>query len=147
MSLRAQAERAGTGSLIEPRCMDMSAIPEVFSQIDLLWSEGAAYNIGFANALRTWAPAMKAGGLAVVSELSWLEASAPSAVRDFFAAGYPGMQSVDENVAAAESAGYKILATHTLPRQAWVDRYYDVLEPRAKGLVHHADASVRDFAL
>ena len=29
--LAREAERAGVGSLIEPRCMDMSAIPEVFS--------------------------------------------------------------------------------------------------------------------
>lgn len=49
--LRAEAE--GIGHLVEPRCMDMAAIPAVFSEIALLWSEGAAYNIGFANALRT----------------------------------------------------------------------------------------------
>jgi hypothetical protein len=45
--------------------MDMKDIPQVFQGIDLLWSEGAAYNIGFANALATWAPALAPGGLRV----------------------------------------------------------------------------------
>ena len=40
-----------------------------------------------------------------------------------------------------------MLATHTIPGEAWVEGYYDVLEPRARGLVDHPDPAVRDFAL
>ncbi len=47
----------------------------------MLWSEGAAYNIGFSNALATWAPALIPDGFGVVSELSWLKEQAPDAVR------------------------------------------------------------------
>jgi len=56
------------------------------------------------------------------------------------------MQSIHQNIAIAENAGYKVLTIHTLPREAWVEGYYDILEPRAKALVEHPDASVRDFA-
>jgi trans-aconitate methyltransferase len=143
------ARRAGdaqVGHLIQTHRMDMKDIPSVFPHIDLLWSEGAAYNIGFANALATWAPALTAGGLAVVSELSWLTEQAPEAVREFFRSGYPDMQSVEHNRAVAERAGYRVLATHTLPRQAWVDGYYDVLTARAAALLDHPDPAVRDFA-
>jgi hypothetical protein len=56
------------------------------------------------------------------------------------------MQSVMSNVAAARLAGYKLLATHTLPRQAWIDGYYDILSGRARALLHHPNSSVRDFA-
>lgn len=145
LSLR--AGRAGVGRFISPRCMDMAAIPDVFSEIDLLWSEGAAYNIVFANALSTWAPAIKPGGFAVVSELAWLTTTPPPEARDFFRAGYPDMKHADDNVAVAESAGYRVISTHTLPREAWEERYYEVLEPRAKALVDHMDSSVREFAL
>jgi len=126
--------------------MDMKDIPQSFQGIDLLWSEGAAYNIGFANALATWAPALTPGGYMVVSELSWLNGQAPEAVRDFFRSGYPDMQSVTHNAAVAGRAGYKVLATHTLPRQAWVDGYYEILAPRAKALLDHPAAAVRVFA-
>jgi SAM-dependent methyltransferase len=141
-----RAEDAQVGHLVRAHCMDMKDIPQAFQGIDLLWSEGAAYNIGFRNALATWAPALAPDGLVVVSELSWLKEQAPDAVREFFRSGYPDMRSVQDNIAVAERAGYKLLTTYTLPRQAWVDGYYDILAPRAKGLLEHPDSSVRAFA-
>jgi cyclopropane fatty-acyl-phospholipid synthase-like methyltransferase len=144
--LMQRAQEAKIRELVQTHCMDMKDILERFQSIDLLWSEGAAYNIGFANALATWAPALARGGLAVVSELSWLKAPAPHAVKEFFRAGYPDMQSVQTNVMVAKKAGYQVLTTHTLPRQAWVDGYYDILAPRARTLLEHPDSSVRDFA-
>jgi trans-aconitate methyltransferase len=141
-----RAGEAGVGHLVRAHRMDMRDIPQTFQRIDLLWSEGAAYNIGFPEALATWAPALTPDGLAVVSELSWLKEQAPDVVREFFRSGYPDMRSLRDNVAVAEGAGYRVLATHTLPRETWVDGYYDVLAPRAKALLDHTDPSVRDFA-
>jgi SAM-dependent methyltransferase len=141
-----RAREAKLEQLVQTHCMDMKDIPQVFQGIDLLWSEGAAYNIGFPNALATWASAMIPDGFAVISELSWLKEQAPDAVREFFRSGYPDMQSVQHNLAVAERAGYKLLTIYTLPRQAWVDGYYDVLAPRAIALLNHPDPSVRDFA-
>ena len=145
--LRRRAEAAGIGRLIQTHCMDMKDIPAAFQPIDLLWSEGAAYNIGFANALTLWASAINEGGFAVVSELSWLRDQAPAAVREFFSSGYPDMRSVGQNLEVAEGAGYRVLTTYTLPEEAWVEGYYDILEPRAKALVDHPDAAVRDVAV
>jgi serine/threonine-protein kinase HipA len=68
-------------------------------------------------------------------------------VKEFFRLGYPEMQSVPQNIAIAEEAGYKIFNTYTLPREAWVEDYYDVLESRAKSLLNHSDVAVRHFAL
>src|SRR5262249_41059939 len=116
-----RAAEANVGHLVRPRCMDMNDIPQVFQDIDLLWSEGAAYNIGFAHALAIWAATLAADGYAVVSELSWLTEQIPEPVREFFRTGYPDMQSVRHNMDLAERTGYRVLATHTLPRQAWVD--------------------------
>jgi len=145
--LERRAKERGVGHLVQMHCMDMKDIPSVFPTIDLLWSEGAAYNIGFANALTTWAKAIKPNRFAVVSELCWLREQVPDTVREFFRLGYPQMQSVPENISAAETAGYKIFNTYTLPNEAWVKEFYDVLEPRAKSLVNHSDVAVRDFAI
>lgn len=144
--LARRAERANVSSFVEPHCMDMNAIPQVFAEIDLLWSEGAAYNIGFAHALSTWAAALRPGGCLVVSELAWLTDTPPAIARDFFQGGYPDMKQARENVVVAERAGYRLLAMHTLPREAWIEGYYDVLGPRARALADHTDAAVRDFA-
>ncbi len=145
-SLAQRAKEAGIEHLIQTHCMDMVNIPSILREIDLLWSEGAAYNIGFPHALRTWHAALKPGGFAVVSELSWLRNNAPDAVLQFFKSGYPDMHSADENRIVAEDAGYNVLAMHTLPREAWIKGYYDILEPRAKALLDHPDESVRAFA-
>jgi SAM-dependent methyltransferase len=145
--LRQRAKEKGFAQLVRTHCMDMKDIPNVFAAIDLLWAEGAAYNIGFANALAIWAKAIKPNGFAVVSELCWLREQIPDEVREFFRSGYPDMQSVPQNIAVAEEAGYKLFNTYTLPKEAWVEGYYDVLEPRAKSLVNHSDIAVRDFAV
>ena len=142
-----RAGAANLGHLVQARRMNMKDIPQAFDYIDLLWSEGAAYNIGFSQALATWAPAITPGGFAVVSEISWLDAqAAPPAVKEFFRTGYPDIHTVDENIRAAEGSGYKLIATHTLPRRTWIDGYYEILRPKASALLKHSDPSVRDFA-
>jgi hypothetical protein len=84
----------------------------------------------------------------VVSELCWLrEDKIPDAVTEFFRSGYPEMQSVEQNIQTAEEAGYKLFNTYTLPKGTWVKDYYDILEPRAKSLLHHSDVAVREFAV
>lgn len=147
IDLRRRAKEARIEHLVQTHCMDMKDIPETFSQINLLWAEGAAYNIGFSNALTRWASAIRKNGFAVVSELSWLGEQVPDAVREFFHTGYPDMQSIPEIRAIAESAGFNVLTTHTLPSDAWVEGYYDILKPRATALANHSDSAVREFAV
>jgi cyclopropane fatty-acyl-phospholipid synthase-like methyltransferase len=143
------SDRARAASLdryVQTHCMDMRDIPSVFRDIDLLWSEGAAYSIGFGNAFATWARTIVPGGLIVASELTWLKDSPSDAVSEFFRAGYPEMQSIERNVATVERAGYEVLTTHILPSQAWIAGYYDVLGPRARQMLDHFDAAVRALA-
>lgn len=144
--LRRRATEAGVGRLVETHQMDMADIPSVFQGIDLLWSEGAAYSIGFENALRTWAPTMKAGGFIVASELTLLADDPPERVKEFLARVYPAIQTVEKNVAAGEGTGLRSAGTYTLPCEAWTVGYYDVLGPRAEGLKNHPDATVREMA-
>jgi len=45
--------------------------------IDLLWSEGAAYNITFEGTLDAWRPLMAVNGIAVISEMNYLSNDVP----------------------------------------------------------------------
>ena len=146
--LRRRAKEKGLAQLVRTRCMDMKDIANVFPTIDLLWAEGAAYNIGFANALTTWAKAIRPNGFAVVSELCWLrDDKIPDGVKEFFRSRYPEMQSVEQNIQTAEEAGYQLFNTYTLPKETWVKNYYDILEPRAKSLLNQSDVAVRNCAV
>lgn len=100
-----KAAARGLGRLIQTHCMDMADIPEVFQGIDLLWSEGAAYSIGFPSALKTWHEAIKPNGFAAVSELCWLREDAPADARAFFQSEYPDMRSLDQNLAVVRADG------------------------------------------
>lgn len=144
--LNDKARAVGVAQLVQTYCMDMRDIPHRFHDIDLLWSEGAAYNLGFTTALETWASALASDGLLVVSELSWLDVRASRRVADFWVRAYPSMASVEQNVAMAARAGYRTLATYTLPRDTWINGYYDTLGPRARSLLHHEDETVRTMA-
>ena len=117
------AER-GLSALIDVRRGDMASPPVEPASLDLIWSEGAAYIIGFAQALRRWRPLLRAGGYCVVSECSWLAGDPPEPVARFFAEGYPEMASAAGNVARAQAAGYDVLATHTVSAAGWA-QYYD----------------------
>jgi SAM-dependent methyltransferase len=144
--LTQRAHETKLEQLIETHCMDMKDIPAAFPRIDLLWSEGAAYNIGFANALETWRRALAPDGFAVVSELSWLKKDAPSAVEKYFRTAYPDMRDIEENIEVAKSAGYKVLTTRILPSKTWIEGYYELLAPRAQALLEHSESAVRTLA-
>jgi serine/threonine-protein kinase HipA len=138
---RAAAER-GLSHLIEPRLADMAAPGVGPGSVDLIWSEGSAYALGFAEALRLWRPLLKPGGLTAVSECSWLVDDPADEPRAFWASAYPAMGTVAENRRRAGAAGLEVLETFVLPASAWWDEYYSPLLDRIAALRPSADAGL-----
>jgi SAM-dependent methyltransferase len=140
--LRASARERDLEDLIEIRCADMGAPGVPAGSIDLLWSEGAVYLLGFAEGLRVWRPLLTPGGSLAASECSWLVAEPPAEVAAFFREGYPGMAGIEENVERARAAGFDLIDHLTLPPAAWWDEYYTPLEQRMAHLAPAADAEL-----
>ena len=132
--LNGKAAERGVGQLIRTIEADMGALDWPAESLDLLWSEGAAYQLTFAGALKTWRPLLPVGGLAVISELTLFVDPLPGEVREFWAAGYPSAGSEAENARRAESAGYEVLGIERLPQSAWWENYYGPLERRIEEL-------------
>lgn len=128
--LRRDAAAAGLAEHVGAICADMGALDWPPGSLDLIWSEGAAYNLGFERALTLWRPLLAPGGLAVISELSWFSEARPGPVLDYWQAAYPSMGSEAENRAHAERAGFKVLDIRRLPAEAWWRNYYDPLKAR-----------------
>ncbi|NLV25761.1 MAG: class I SAM-dependent methyltransferase [Methanomicrobiales archaeon] len=92
--------------------------------VDLIWSEGAIYSIGFKQGLTLWHPYLKKDGYIVVSEISWLIDKPPHEALEFWNKEYPAMQSVSENQAIIKETGYQWIGSILLPNHAW-DTFYE----------------------
>ncbi len=125
--LTSRAKKRGLEHLIEPIAGDMGNLGWEPGSIDLLWSEGAAYNLTFEGALKAWRPLMANDGIAVISELCYFTNEIPEPVRDYWQKAYPAIGTESENAEHVKSAGFEILNIHRLPSKAWWDNYYGPL--------------------
>jgi serine/threonine-protein kinase HipA len=144
--LTASFKAENLAEFVEPTHADFSALGDALGRFDLLWSEGAAYVLGFEQALLAWHPLLAARGRAAISELSYLVEQPSAEVKEYWSSVYPGISTVVGNCAAAERAGYLILDTITLSKKD-SKAYYGpikarIAELRAEGEVSPETAAV-----
>ncbi|ETW94290.1 MAG: hypothetical protein ETSY1_35545 [Candidatus Entotheonella factor] len=132
--LKERAKVAKVAEHIDIFAGDMKALPFLKQSFDLIWSEGAAYIMGFEKALVAWKQLLKPSGCIAVSELVWLQPDPPTEVAEFFAREYPAMTDVETIVATLRSSGYELLGHFTLPDTAWWASYYTPLEAKLPSL-------------
>lgn len=133
--LKTQAKHNGFDTRIHVERGNMGALSPDLGTFDLIWCEGAAYNIGVAKALQTWRAVLKPGGRIALSELVWLRDDPPDPVRQFFANDYPGMMTVDQCRQLAVDTGYSLEGDFVLPEEAWWTNYYTPMEARVLRLL------------
>ena len=138
--LARDAAAAGLDRLVTPRCADFGALAVAPRSVDLIWSEGAIYHLGFAAGLRIWSPLLSTRGRLAITELTWRVPpdERPAEIAEYWRAAYPAMTSVEDNLTAARAAKYKVVDHFPLPRRAW-SNYYDPLIARADALAPTAD--------
>lgn len=130
----------GLDCFITTKCGDMISLPDEAGTIDLIWSEGAIYCVGFDAGLKAWHPLLTEDGVVACTELSWLTENPSSDSIKFWQQNYPAMRSVTQNIEAVQELGYKYLAHFTLPQSCWWDEYYDPWLQRLDKLSEEADA-------
>lgn len=102
---------------------DMSNLQFNTEELDLIWSEGAIYNIGFKRGLNEWRKFLKLGGYIAITENTWFSNQRPAEIEDFWQKAYPEIDTISSKVAQIEQAGYLPVATFVVPEQVWVDYY------------------------
>jgi SAM-dependent methyltransferase len=114
---------------------DMNSLPFRPGSFDVIWSEGAIYNMGFDNGLSSLKPLLRDGGWLVVTELCWLDgASRPDEATKFWASEYPGIRNNDDNKHAIGRAGYELTGSLVLPEDAWWEGHYTPMEAKISTL-------------
>lgn len=128
--LKQRAGAAGCSERIETLAESMDTLPLAAESFDLIWSEGAIYNMGFGKGVEAWRPFLKPGGVLAVSEITWLRPDAPDEIFEHWNANYPEIATATEKIATLESTGYDLVGYFVLPASNWIDNYYDPTERR-----------------
>ncbi|MBN1958507.1 MAG: class I SAM-dependent methyltransferase [Desulfuromonadales bacterium] len=102
----------------------MDDLPFQSEELDLLWSEGAIYNIGFERGLNEWRKFLKPGGYVAVSEASWFTQERPAEIDQFWNTEYPEIDTIPNKVAQLQQAGYIPVASFILPENCWTEHFY-----------------------
>ena len=116
--------------LIETTAQSMDNLSFPKNHFDLIWSEGAIYNIGFENGLRYLQQFLKPGGFMAVTEVSWFRQDASDELKKFWQNEYPDIKTVEQNVDIIKKLGLELVNLFSLPDSDWTDEFYIPLQKR-----------------
>lgn len=122
--LKKNAEQLNLQKRIEGLVASMEALPFQDEEFDLIWSEGAIYNIGFERGLKEWRRFLKPGGYIAVTEVSWFTPERPAEINEYWNDAYPEIDLISNKVSQMQQAGYVPVATFILPESCWLDHFY-----------------------
>ncbi|WP_169976860.1 class I SAM-dependent methyltransferase [Tautonia rosea] len=155
--LETRASEQGLSEKITTLCASMDALPFADEQFDVIWSEGAIYNIGFENGVKTWNRFLNVGGLLAVSEITWTTGSRPAELQAHWEREYPEIDVASSKLRVLEQNGYMPIGYFVLPEHCWLDHYYRPIQHRLDQFLarhdHRADAQaivdaeIREIAL
>jgi ubiquinone/menaquinone biosynthesis C-methylase UbiE len=143
--LQRNAEDEGLSDNINPVVCSMEDLPFNDEEYDLIWSEGAIYNIGFERGVRDWRRFLKPGGVLAVSEITWLTGDRPSELEQYWQAEYPEVDTAAAKFRILEQQGYSPIGYFVLPKYCWLDNYYRPLQrsfPEFLDRHGHSEAAV-----
>lgn len=120
----ANAVKLGLQDKVKGIVGSMDNLPFQDEELDLIWSEGAIYHIGFVRGLNEWRKYLKTGGYVAISESSWFTEDRPAEIHDFWMELYPEIDTIPNKVAQIQKAGYIPVATFILPETCWTEHYY-----------------------
>ena len=122
--LKTRAESEGLINKISPIVGSMDDLPFDDEEYDVIWSEGAIYNMGFKKGVGDWKRYLKPGGFLVVSEITWTTSERPFELQNYWESEYPEIGTASSKISILENSGYTPVAYFTLSDHCWINNYY-----------------------
>ncbi len=104
----------------------MDNLPFQNEELDLVWSEGAIYNIGYERGLNEWKRFLKKGGYIALTEASWFTDERPDEINAFWNEAYPEINTIPQKIAQMQHSGYIPVAHFILPENCWIEHFYNL---------------------
>ncbi len=122
--LKSNAETKGLSNKINTIACSMDNLQFDNNEYDVIWSEGAIYNIGFEKGINYWRHFLKPDGVLVVSEITWITNERPSEIEDYWQEEYPEIDTASSKLKKLEENGYTPISYFVLPEKCWLENYY-----------------------
>lgn len=146
-ALTARARNAGVDDRINTLAASIDDLPFSEAEFDIIWSEGAIYNIGFKTGVAAWHRFLKPGGLIVASEITWTTETRPAEIQQHWESEYPGIDTASAKLNDLEKCGYSPIGFFILPEHCWLQHYYEPLQSRFDAFVERHSESTEARAI
>ena len=128
--LNSKAKELGLQDRIITLEKSMEELPFDNEEFDIIWSEGAIYNIGFENGIKKWKSYLKTDGYLAVSEISWITNSRPKELEEYWNKEYPEIDTASNKIRILEENGYSPVGYFILSQKSWIENFYKPMEKR-----------------
>ena len=119
----------------------MDGLPFNNEEFDIIWSEGAIYNIGFENGVKKQKDYLKIGGYLAVSEITWITNYRPKEIEIFWTKEYPEIDIASNKIKILENNGYSLVGYFYLRQDSWIEGYYKPMEGRFEAFLERNNNS------
>lgn len=128
-TLMKQATNIGFEKKIIPKNLSMFEMDFKDACFDVIWSEGALYQMGFQNGLKKCYQLLKKTGYLAVTEGVILTSDAPAEAKRFWDE-YPDVKDIQTNINLIKQEHFELIAHFTLPTASWTEQYYAPMEKK-----------------
>jgi ubiquinone/menaquinone biosynthesis C-methylase UbiE len=128
--LNEKSQKLGLKEKIKTLEKSMDDLPFNNEEFDIIWSEGAIYNLGFENGIKKWKDYLKVGGFLAVSEITWITNSRPKEIEEFWTQEYPEIDTASNKIKILENNGYSLVGYFYLTQNSWIENFYKPMEER-----------------
>ena len=123
-----KAKELGLQDRITTLVTSMEDLPFDNDEFDIIWSEGAIYNIGFETGVKNWKKYIKKGGYLCISEVTWITDSRPKELEDFWTEEYPEIDKASSKINFLENNGFTLAGYFYLNQNSWTKNYYEPMK-------------------
>lgn len=128
--LNDKANELGFQDRITTLAKSMEELPFANDEFDIIWSEGAIYNMGFEAGVKNWKDYLKTGGYLCVSEITWITDSRPKELENFWIKEYSEMDKASSKINFLEDNGFTLAGYFYLKQDSWIKNYYEPIKER-----------------
>ena len=126
--LNERSDKMGLTERIKTLQASMEDLPFEREGLDIIWSEGAIYNLGFEKGVKSWKDFLKVGGYLAVSDITWISNARPKEIEDFWKEECPEIDIASNKISILEANGYTLEGYFVLSQDSWVENYYKPIE-------------------